>query len=177
LARNHLIPPTYKDDLLVWEKRIITTTDQDVTDNATRQNSAPSSGPALSLAVVSGEVWIVKFGIIYSGNNTTGDYKWAFTFPANCVVMGTHQHWSVTDTIASANAATAVGGGTLWPTPEIPAGTDAAHTTRLIRGEFTAHCKASGNIVYTFANNSAAAGRTSRTHAGSYMYCRRNSVI
>lgn len=137
--------------------------DQDVTNNATRQNDT-----ALTFAVANGDLLHVEFAIIYSGNNTTGDYKWAFTMPANCVAMGELMEWSTTDAfVTPGGLATAVGGGALWPPAERSCGTDAAFTTRLIQGYFKVLCKAAGNIVFTFANVAAAAGRTSRTHAGS----------
>lgn len=176
MARNDLIPSTYKGDLYVWEKRIITTTDQDVTNNSTRQNSAPSSGPALSLAVTAGDVWFVNFGIVYSGSSATGDYKWAFTTPANTVISGNGWTFSTSDTGTQFTASSPVTGDTLWPSTEQSAGTDASQTKRLLWGQFTALVATTGNIVYTFANAAAAAGRISRTCAGSYMYCRRNSI-
>jgi hypothetical protein len=137
--------------------------DQDVTNNAVRQNDT-----ALTFAVANGDLLHVEFAIIYSGNNTTGDYKYAFTLPANCIAMGELMEWSTADAfVTPGGLATAIGGGALWPAAERSIGTDAAHTTRLLQGYFKVLCKAAGNIVFTFANAAAAAGRTSRTHAGS----------
>lgn len=143
--------------------------DQDVTNNLTRQNDTE-----LIVPVTNGDLVHILAFIIYSGNNSTGDYKWAFTLPANCVAQGTHHNWSTADAYGSESpAATAIGGGALWPNAEVQSGTDAAHTTRLLTMDFTVLAKATGNIVFTFANASAAAGRTSRTHAGSTLRYRK----
>jgi hypothetical protein len=136
--------------------------DQDVTNNAVRQNDT-----VLTFAVANGDLIHLLAFIIYSGNNATGDYAWAVAMPATCLAHGEYSHWSTADAFANAHVGTAVGGGAIWPSAAVGSGTDAAFTTRLIVVDLTILCKAAGNIVWTFANFSAAAGRTSRTHAGS----------
>ena len=117
--------------------------------------------------MTSGDVWYVELFLLYSGNNATGDYKFDFTFPsssgwyryvgdnttANAILVSTGVRMSALTAFAAA----------------VACGTDAAHTPRMLKLEMMLRPTADGTCQFRFANNAAAAGRTSRTVAGTVL--------
>lgn len=145
---------------------IVKSVNQDVTDNATVQNDAE-----LLFPVVSGEVWLVWLYLLYAGNHTTGDYRYDFGLPT---VIGWHRYLgdsTGTDTVnfltnqrlASVTALAA----------QVICGTDASLTPRTMFHEFMFRANSTANFQFKFANSTAAAGRISRTVAGSLLVAKK----
>jgi len=146
-----------------WDGELTKPTDQTVTDNATPQNDT-----FLSTALLADTFYLIELQLVYSGNNVTGDYRGRFTFPTSVSggVIGSFVGFSTTGTAQTTTAAQA--SLTQWPTGDILLFTDLEANLRtcLIRFQlYTAG--AGGTLQYQFANNLAAAGRTSTTRAGS----------
>jgi hypothetical protein len=137
-----------------------------VTNNATLTNDSE-----LSFAVNSGDTWYVQLLLSYSGNNATGDYKCDFSFPsasgylryigdnsaADALILSTGIRFAAVGSFAAA----------------IALGADAVNTPRVFELDMMLRPTASGTVQFRFANNTAAAGRTSTTRAGSTLLARK----
>jgi hypothetical protein len=147
-----------------WDSTVTKTSDQTVTNNATLQNDTE-----LVVALLANKVYFVEFFIIYSGNDTTGDYKWQFSGPWNVATQA--EGYYVTPNASLSIGITAAGGtvGGLWPAGPVSSGTDAAHSKFVVKGEIYITTNAAGNLQFQFANLSAAAGRESKTWTGSFI--------
>ncbi|HVO86746.1 MAG TPA: hypothetical protein VMT23_03445, partial [Candidatus Binatia bacterium] len=145
---------------------ITKTTAQDVTNSATYANDS-----VLQFPVTGGVTYTVRFYIVYSGSNATGDYKGEFLFPAAIAaknVSGTYVSTTTADAIQS--SAGVLGATTTFPSGGLSLGTAATVADqRVFQGTFSFQPNSSGTMNYQFANNAAAAGRISETCAGSYI--------
>lgn len=144
-----------------WDATVASTGNETVTNDATL-----TAHTELTFACVVG-TYIIEFFIIASGNDTAGDFKWQFTLPlaAGQQCQGWYSTLNTSD--ASLFANTLGAGGDVWPGTAVAVGTDAAHGPRPLHGQFMATTDAIGAVTFTFANNSAAAGRESRVQTGS----------
>lgn len=151
-----------------WDTIIVKSADQTVTNNATPQNDSE-----LLSAVTTNSTYLVELMLMYSANNTTGDYRWRFSYPdltggvpvGSCA--GFHSGFSATMT---AQLTGGIGAATLWPSTDVLLGCDGNNNVVLvclIRFLLKTGAVNSGNLQFQFANSSAAAGRTSTTRAGS----------
>jgi len=148
---------------------IVKSANQDVTNNAT-----PQDDTELQFSVVAGGHYMVEMNICYSGNNATGDYLWRFAVSA-----GTMKARGIAIIFSTAMAPTlqAVTAGSpgAATTGNIQCGVagtdlDELHT---ITATFNFYASANATFKFQFANNAAAAGRTSRTWKGSILKYKR----
>ena len=142
---------------------IIKSADQDVTNNATFVDDTE-----LQFSVVAGGMYLVEMQLVYSGNNTTGDYKWQFLLTSG-VISGRGSYLGLTTGSSIGTfAVSSVGTNAIIP---VSLGVVQADLTQpilcTIYYPFTA--SANATFKFQFANNSAAAGRTSRTMKGTYL--------
>jgi len=136
-----------------------------VTNNSTLQNDSQ-----LSFSVNSGETWYVQLLLSYSGNNATGDYKCGFSFPSS---TGWVRYVGDSTTGDVINVSTGVRISAAAGTAAISLGTDALDTPRTFMLEMMIRPTANGTVQFQFANNTAAAGRTSTTRAGTTLVARK----
>lgn len=148
-----------------WDVELVKPSDQTVTNDA-----APQNDTFLFTTLAANTFYLIELQLIYSGNNTTGDYRGRFTFPTAAPggVIGTWLGFST----AGAALLTPAGQASLtqWPTGDILlfADIEANLRTCLVRFQLVT-AGAGGTLQYQFANNSAAAGRTSTTRAGTVL--------
>ena len=146
---------------------IVKSANQDVTNNATLQDDTD-----LQFSVVAGGHYMVEANICYSGNNTTGDYKFALALSTGlmrarglCNTYGTTGAPSLQ--AVTANNAIVSGSNSLGV---LDPSLDELHTLTFT---YNFYVSANATFKYQFANNAAAAGRTSRTWKGSIMRYKR----
>lgn len=142
---------------------IIKSANQDVTNNATFQDDTE-----LQFSVVAGGYYMVEMHLVYSGNDVTGDYKFQFRVSAGTMrgngattSLGTGGG-SILSGIAANNVATA----TSVPNGVAVANLDSLHSCF---AQFNFWASSNATFIFTFANNSAGAGRISRTNKGTYL--------
>jgi len=152
--------------LNAWDVDLTKSADQVVTNNATLQNDSE-----LSFSVNAGETWYVQLLLSYSGNSAAGDYKCDFSFPsasgffryvgdnstADAILVSTGVRFAAATNFAAA----------------VALGADAANTPRVFELDMMLRPTANGTVQFRFANNNAAAGRTSTTRAGSTLVARK----
>jgi hypothetical protein len=146
---------------------IVKSANQDVTNNATLQDDTD-----LQFSVVAGGHYMVEANICYSGNNTAGDYKFALALSTGlmrarglCNTYGTTGAPSLQ--AVTANNAIVSGSNSLGV---LDPSLDELHTLTFT---YNFYVSANATFKYQFANNAAAAGRTSRTWKGSIMRYKR----
>lgn len=147
-----------------WDQTVTKTANQTVTNNATLQNDTQ-----LVAALLTNSVYLVEFVIIYSGNDTTGDYKMQFTGPWNVAAQAQGYHLNLNASLATGLTATLGGAGGVWPAGALSLGTDALHSKFVFTGRIFITTNAAGNLQFQFSNLSAASGRESTTYAGSLL--------
>ena len=136
-----------------------------MTNNAVLQNDSQ-----LSFAVAANETWYVELLLSYSGNNVNGDYKCGFTFPTSTGWVSYVGDSTAADAI---NLSTGIRISAAASITAVALGTDAADTPRTFSLQMMIRTTAAGNVQFQFANNAAAAGRTSTTRAGSTLMARK----
>ena len=146
---------------------IVKSANQDVTNNATLTDDTD-----LQFSVVAGGHYMLEMDIVISANNTTGDYKNAFFVSAGNMLgtgfmLGPNATGVVQTNIYTSNAAAT--------STTVPLGTQVANIDFLASTKIIYSFQASANatLSYQFANNAAAAGRTSRTWKGSILKYKR----
>lgn len=149
-----------------WDVSISKSADQDVTNNQTHQNDSE-----LAFPVTAGDVWLVELYLIYSGNDTTGDYKGRFTYPASS--NGISSRWAGSDGGSNAavdSAAVKLNTGALG----LSMGVTADINTKCVSFvSFMISITVDGTMQWQFANNAAGVGRISRTCKGSLLRAKR----
>jgi len=146
---------------------IVKSSNQDVTNNATLQDDTD-----LQFSVVAGGHYMIEMDIVISANNTTGDYKNAFFVSAGTMLgtgfmLGANATGAVQTNIYTSNTAAT---STTVPLGTQVANIDLLSSTKII---YSFQASANATLSYQFANNSAAAGRTSRTWKGSILKYKR----
>jgi hypothetical protein len=146
---------------------IVKSANQDVTNSATLTDDTD-----LQFSVVAGGHYMIEMDIVISCNNTTGDYKNAFFVSAGNMLgtgfmLGPNATGVVQTNIYTSNAAAT--------STTVPLGTQVANIDLLASTKIIYSFQASANatLSYQFANNAAAAGRTSRTWKGSILKYKR----
>jgi hypothetical protein len=146
---------------------IVKSANQDVTNNATLTDDTD-----LQFSVVAGGHYMIEMDIVISCNNTTGDYKNAFFVSAGTMLgagfmLGANATGAVQTNIYTSN--------TVATSTTVPLGTQVANIDLLSSTKIIYSFQASANatLSYQFANNAAAAGRTSRTWKGSILKYKR----
>lgn len=146
---------------------IVKSANQDVTNNATLVDDTD-----LQFSVVAGGHYMVEANICYSGNNTTGDYKFALALST-----GLMRARGLTTTFSTAGAPTlqTVTANNVIVSGSVQLGVLDTSLDELHTATFTYNFYASANATFKFqfANNAAAAGRTSRTWKGSILRYKR----
>lgn len=148
-----------------WDGSIVKASDQTVTNNATPQDDSE-----LSFAVSASSVYLIEFYILYSGNNTSGDFQWELDFPALSFArqaLGFYNSVNTSDATASGLSFGA--STTKWPSFTFGGGTDASDSIFVFFGRLTLRTNGSGTLQSKFANNVAGTGRTSTCRAGSML--------
>lgn len=142
---------------------IIKSANQDVTNNATVQDDTE-----LQFSVVAGGYYMVEMHLVYSGNDVVGDYKWQFSVSAGTMRGngGSTSLGTGGGAIFSGLAANNVASATVQPNGVAVANLDSLHSC-FIQYNFWASNNAT--FKFQFANNSAGAGRISRTNKGTYL--------
>jgi hypothetical protein len=146
---------------------IVKSANQDVTNNATMQDDT-----SLQFSVVAGGHYMVEMSLCYSGNDLTGDYKFDFTVTSGGISSrGTCVGYNT----GSATAIQSIQGSGGTSTITISLGIVTADLNVLTSADikFYFYCTANATMKFRFANNTAAAGRTSRTWKGSYLKYKR----
>jgi len=146
---------------------IVKSANQDVTNNATLQDDTD-----LQFSVVAGGHYMVEANICYSGNNTTGDYKFALALSTGLMrARGLSATYSTAGAPSlqaiTANNAIVSGANQLGV---LDPSLDELHTLTFT---YNFYASANATFKYQFANNAAGAGRTSRTWKGSIMRYKR----
>ena len=146
---------------------IVKSANQDVTNSATLTDDTD-----LQFSVVAGGHYMIEMQITYSGNNITGDYKYAIAVSAGSMkgagstiylgATGIQANTGLTANIASRTQEVICG--------VAYADLDQLHTIITLYS-FTASSNAT--CKYQFANSVAGAGRTSRTWKGSILKYKR----
>lgn len=146
---------------------IVKSANQDVTNNAVLVDDT-----SLQFSVVAGGHYMIEMDIVISANNTTGDYKNAFFVSAGTMLgtgfmLGGSATGTVQTNIYSSN--------TVATSTNVTLGTAIANIDLLSSTKIIYSFQASANATfsYQFANNTAGAGRTSRTWKGSILKYKR----
>jgi hypothetical protein len=145
-----------------WDAEIVKATDDTVTNSATLTNDSE-----LSFALTASSIYVVEFLIIFSGNDATGDYKWAFAYPTLTLARqanGFYNHLTSADASALPSS---LGSLTQWPTTAVVNGVDASHSKFVMQGRFTLVTNGSGTLNFQFAQNSAVSAKDAKTWTGS----------
>lgn len=145
-----------------WDVIVVKPSDQDVTNSNTLTDDT-----ALQLSVASGDVWSVRFEIIYAGTDASADYKYAVVVSSG-TMHGFYQSvftYSFNDAAASGSGATRI--GDVSATTGLTAGTDGSGGKRI--GTFVAYItfSATGTFKWQFAQSTAVSSTAARTCAGS----------
>jgi hypothetical protein len=146
---------------------IVKSANQDVTNNATLQDDTD-----LQFSVVAGGHYMVEANICYSGNNTTGDYKFALAVSTGLMrARGLATIFSTTGapTLQAVAANNAISSGSIQ-LGVLHTSLDQLHTATFT---YNFYASANATFKFQFANNAAGAGRTSRTWKGSIMRYKR----
>jgi len=146
---------------------IVKSANQDVTNNATLQDDTD-----LQFSVVAGGHYMLTMDLTISGNDATGDYRFGFAVSAGTITgRGNCQNLTaasaVNNIIVTANASAS--------TTAIVTGVPSANLDDLVavRIIYSFTPDSNATFKFQFANNSAAAGRTSRTWKGSILQYKR----
>ena len=147
---------------------IVKGSDQTVTNSATLVDDS-----ALQFACVSGGVYHVELFLLWSGNDTTGDFKFEVAVPTatgfrrNVAGFGGGADTLQVSTGVQFSAASALMAG------GVQLGGDAGNTIKVQQLEAWFVAGAAASFKVQFANFAAAAGRTSTSRAGSLLRYRR----
>jgi hypothetical protein len=146
---------------------IVKSANQDVTNSATLVNDTD-----LQFSVVAGGHYMIEMDIVISANNTTGDYKNAFNVSAGNM-LGTG--FMIGPTATGTAQVNIYSSNTVATSTSVPLGTATANIDLLSSTKIIYSFQASANATfcYQFANNTAAAGRISRTWKGSILKYKR----
>lgn len=145
---------------------IVKSANQDVTNNATFQDDTE-----LQFSVVAGGHYMIEMNICWSANDATGDYKFAFT-----ISTGTIRGYGVcvkSDAVGNLIISTTGTGSITTSTQTLQ--TVATNLDFLMSAVvyFNIFVSANATFKFQFANNTAGAGRTSRTWKGSILKYKR----
>lgn len=146
---------------------IVKSANQDVTNSTTLVDDTD-----LQFSVVAGGHYMVEMNIVVSGNDTSGDYKCVLNVSSgNMIGRGTYQGVASTGVVFNSLVTANTSNSTL----EIVTGAPTANIDHLvhIRIAFAFTASENATFKYKFANQSAAAGRISRTWKGSIMKYKR----
>jgi hypothetical protein len=148
---------------------IVKSANQDVTNNATLQDDTD-----LQFSVVAGGHYMVEMDIVISSNNQTGDYKAGFNISSGlmkgsgaAIRVNSTNSAVLSEYISAANAASTNG---ITAIGTALADLDMLTSVKVI---FSFYASANATFKYQFANNTAGAGRTSRTWKGSILRYKR----
>jgi hypothetical protein len=142
---------------------IVKSANQDVTNDATLTDDTD-----LQFSVVAGGHYMVELDLVFSANNTTGDYKNAFNVSAGNMLGKGYMIGPTATAAAQVNeyTANAVATSSTLVLGSPVANIDFLVSTKII---FSFQASANATFKYQFANNAAGAGRTSRTWKGSIL--------
>jgi hypothetical protein len=146
---------------------IVKSANQDVTNNATMQNDTD-----FQFSVVAGGHYMAEMNLCYSGNDLTGDYKFEFNVTSGGISSrGTCVGYNT----GSATATQSIQGSGGTSTITISLGVVTADLNVLTNADikFYFYCTANATMKFRFANNTAGAGRISRTWKGSILKYKR----
>ena len=146
---------------------IVKSANQDVTNSATLVNDTD-----LQFSVVAGGHYMLELDIVFSANNTTGDYKNAFKVSAGTMLGKGYMIGPTATGVAQVNeyTANAVVTSTTLVLGSPVANIDFLVSTKII---FSFQASANATLSYQFANNQAGVGRTSQTWKGSILKYKR----
>lgn len=144
-----------------WDVVIVKSSDQTVTNSI-----VPVNDTELFTPLDANSHYLVELCLIYSANNTTGDYRGRFTIPTinSGVSVGFWNGYTGAGTISIVPVNS---GSTVFPSADIilaAAATDIPVTTFI---QFTILTEGvAADLQWQFANSAAAIGRTSTTRTG-----------
>ena len=146
------------------------TADQQLANVTTLTSDTELLTPALDI----NSVYAFEQFIIYSGNNTSGDYQWQWLSSQTIgqVAQWFGEHLGLSSSALAAQNPTGViaASTTRWPLTAPNIGTDATDAKLILRASFTIVTGGVAPILtYQFAAVGAGAGRTCTTYAGSYI--------
>jgi len=149
---------------------IVKSANQDVTNNSTLQDDTE-----LQFSVVAAGNYMVELLISTSGNDSSGDYKFAFAVSAG-TMNGAGS--AICRNAANTQANTSLSALAAAATNQIPVGQNggaipASSGVVCASANFSFYASANATFKMQFANNTAGAGRISRTWKGSIMRYKR----
>ena len=143
---------------------IVKSANQDVTNSTTLVDDTD-----LQFSVVAGGHYMIEMNIVWSSNNASGDYKFDYAVSAG-LMFGFGVYWgSGKTTVNSVNASNQSSSG------DITLQTQSGNVSVIIPMSIiiTIFVDTNATFSYRFANNSAGAGRISRTWKGSILKYKR----
>lgn len=146
---------------------IVKSANQDVTNSAVLVDDT-----SLQFSVVAGGHYMMDLDICYSGNNTTGGYKFALRVSSGNM-KGQGNLLAYTSAGALTNAGLAANSAIVTNAPSSGVITADLDMLTFLKIVFPFTASANGILSYQFANTTAAAGRTSRTWKGSILRYKR----
>jgi hypothetical protein len=153
-----------------WDGIVVKPSNQTVINNATVQ-----ADTALILSLDATSVYYIEFFIIYSGNNSSGQYRWEFGLNQNISnTVNWFGNWiGLNTSLGSAGYQASLGnnagGGSFWPFGTAVIGCDSSNNIIVLRGFTTIRTNSAGTLTYRFALGIAASGREVTTYAGSFL--------
>lgn len=146
---------------------IVKSANQDVINSATLTDDTD-----LQFSVVAGGHYMIEMLVIISANNTTGDYKNAFSVSAGTMAG---KGFMIGPTATGASQVNEYASNSVSTSTSLVLGSPSTNLDYILSTKIIYSFYASDNatLSYQFANNSAGAGRTSRTWKGSILKYKR----
>jgi len=146
---------------------IVKSANQDVTNNSTLQDDTE-----LQFSVVAGGHYMMEMNLCYSGNDTTGDFKFGYLVTAGGVQS---RGLAASYNTGSASALQVLAGSGGTTIGSISLGVVSANIDQLISCDIKCNFYVTANATFKFqfANNTAGAGRISRVWKGTYLKYKR----
>lgn len=146
---------------------IVKSANQDVENNST-----PVDDTELQFSVVAGGHYMVELNLCYSGNNTTGNYKWIYAVD-NGLMYGRGIATRFTTSGSPSDQAITAPGSSVTGNNAIMVFTNNLDELVTCIATFNFYATANATFIFRFSNNNAAAGRISRTWKGSILKYKR----
>lgn len=147
-----------------WDSTITKAADQSVTNSTTLVDDTE-----LQKAVLAGEVWMFELILIYSGDSTAADFKWALAISSG-TMTGIVKYSGLSSADAGADAALSAVADTVV---SVSAGADAVDGKRTIWIRAFLTFSANSTLKLQFAQQTLTAAKTCKTRIGSIMRCKR----
>lgn len=142
---------------------IVKSANQDVTNNSTPQDDTD-----LQFSVVAGGYYMVEMNVCYSGNDTTGDYRFILELSTG-LMRGTGHFITMSTTSAITTLLITATNSLATGNNAIGVFTSNLDHLQALTIYYNFYVDSNATFKYKFANSSSAIGRTSRTNKGSIL--------